>query len=222
MEFYKITLDGMYKLLDGCNRKPYADIIARCQERWDANKDVSFFLSLFSGTGAFKDFQIELSDVSSDEELFWTRELFSALTAMAVQLARFISSGKSCDIEFMRKYFGHDSQVIYGSVCSRCGSREINAVGIDKYISTPIIAKRVVDGLENGSLNENIELIMNVSAPEIQREREHTKARIANSAIPMSQSRTAPKFCLICGNKEIKECKFLKSLKEFVFIPLSR
>lgn len=221
MEFYRITLEGMKKLLNDCNKTSYADMIAYCIEKWDTNKDIAFFLSSFSEKGAFKNFRFEESDFSSAEEFFWTNQLFSALVAMAIELARASKAGKSYNIDFIRKHFGHDAQIIHGSLCKNCGSRQINAQNVDEYISAPIISKRVVDGLESGSLDENIEAIMTLSAPEIQRERERTKTRIINSSIPFSHGRTDMTFCLLCGGKDIGKCKFLKSLKELVFVPLS-
>lgn len=220
MNFYRVTLDGIYKLLNDCNKTSYADMIAYCIEKWDTRKDTAFFHSVFSEKGAFKNFRFEKSDFSSDEKFFWTQELFSALVAMAVQLAKFIANKKSCNIDFIRKNFGHENQIIYGSECSNCGFRRINAVGVDRYISTSIIAKRIVDGLENGNLNDNIEAIMTLSAPEIQRERERTKARIINTPIPFNPTSSPLTFCLLCGSKDIKECKFLKSIKAPVFVPL--
>lgn len=221
MNFYKITLEGMKKLLNDCNKTSYADIIEYCIEKWDTKKDITFFLSSFSENGAFKNFKFEKNDISSAEKFFWTKQLFSALAAMAIELARAINAGKSYNIDFIRKHFGHDSQIINGARCQNCGFRQINAENVDEYISAPIIAKKVVDGLETGSLDETVESIMNLSLPEIQREREHTKTRIINSSVPFSQERTDMKFCLLCGGKDIRKCKFLKSIKELVFVPLS-
>lgn len=222
MDFYRITLEGMKKLLDDCNKKSYSDMIEYSLEKWNSRKDTNFFVTLFSEKGSFQELTFDVSEFSSQEKLFWTQQLFSALAAMAIQLADFIKHKKSCDINFIRTHFGHPAQMISGSACANCGARQINIDDVDRYISSSIIAKRVVDGLENGNLNENIEAIMTLSAPEIQREREHTKTRIMNSSVPFSQNRTRQTFCLNCGSKDIKKCKFLKSIKDVVFVPLSK
>lgn len=222
MDFYKITLQGMKKFLNDCNKTHYADIIENCINKWDKNQNVDCLINEFSATGAFNSFELNPSDFQDDEKFYWSEQLFSAIVAMAVQLAHFAKEKKNTDINFIRRNFGRPTEIISGTNCSHCGFRQINCADIDKYISSSVIAERIVDGLETNTLNENIDAVVSLSAPEIKRRREQTKARIINSSIPFSQSRTNQTFCLLCGSKDMKECHFLKSLKDFIFVPLNK
>ena len=98
------------------------------------------------------------------------------------------------------------------------------AVYENKYLlgtsfARPIIAKRIADGLENGSLDEEINIIMSVSAPEIEKERNRAKLRCINTNIIVAEEK--PLICQSCGNKKIDLCKFLRSVKAPVFVPLN-
>lgn len=220
MKFYEITLEGMKILLSECNQKKYADMIDSFIQEWNFEKKTENFLKAFSGKGAFKYFEFNISDFPSNCEFFWTNKLFGALVAMGTQLAHFINTGTDVNIDFIRSHFRHPTEIIKGTVCTNCGNRQISMLNVDNYISASIIADMVVSGLEHNTLNKNIKEIITLSAPEIKYERERTKIRVLNTPVPFSDEWKTRRFCLLCGGKEIKECKFLKSLKKEVFVPL--
>lgn len=222
MEFYEITLKGMQKLLNDCNEKVYADIIADCIAAWQARQDTDCMLKEFATGGRFRTFQFKKEDFSSLEQNFWVQQLFGGLVAMVIQLAGFIRENKTVDIAFIRRNFGRPTDVLTGMKCSSCGQRQVSQLDIDKYISLPIIAKRIADGLENNTLDKEIETIISVSAPEIQRERNNAQLRAANTKLIVSDSRTPMKFCPSCGNQKLEPCRFLKSVKEPIFVPLNK
>ncbi len=221
MEFYITALGGMKRLFENIENTDAVNILNNCIEKYNLKKDIISFVKEFDKNGFFRNFELDISDFDSAEKFYWTQQLLGALISMALELSRAIDSGKSYTIDFIRRNFGHPTEIIDGTTCTNCGSNQINMADIDIYISSSIIAKRVVDGLENGSLNNNVDLIMSLSAPEISRERERTKSRIINSSIPFSQERIPRTVCLLCGCKDIKKRHFLKSLKKFVFVPLS-
>lgn len=220
MKFYRITLEGMQTLLTECGQDKYANIISSFIAKWDSNKNVNEFIKAFSKNGVFENFRFNPDDFPSFCEYDWTNALFGALVAMGMRLAQFIKKGETVDIDFIRSHFGHPTEVIEGTVCTKCGGRQINMCDVDKYIHAAIITKKVVDGLEDGNLSEYVKQIITLSAPEIRREREKTKTRILNTPIPFSDEWQPRKFCILCGNTELRKCRFLKSVKDNVFVPL--
>lgn len=222
MKFYKTTLEAMEKLLTEANEPKYAAIVSECIKKWDSDKNTLCFVKEFAKGGKFAEFSFNKSDFKDDEHFYWGNELFSALVAMSVQLANFIRLGKTVDIAFLHAHFGRPKEIIKGSACLNCNSRQINAADVDEYIAPQIIAAKIIDGLANDTLNQTVDEIMNLSSSEISARRQETKIRILNSSIPFSQERTQPKFCLLCGSHDIKQCQFLKSLKQNIFIPLNK
>lgn len=219
MGFYEITLKGMHKILKDFKEDQYADIVEKCIDQWQKKHDTYCMLQEFADKGRFRTFKFKSQDFSSVEQSFWVQQLFGGLVAMMIQLAQFENQKKNVSIDFIRKNFGISSDVLTGVMCTSCGKRQTSFLDIDKYISLPIIAKRIADGLEKGSLDDEIDSITSVSAPEIERERSNAKLRVANTSIPVFDSSDTP-VCPSCGNKKFTVCKFLKSVKEPVFIPL--
>lgn len=220
MKFYRTTLEGMQTLLAECGQNKYADIISSYIEKWDTSKNVTEFIKAFSKKGVFENFRFNPDDFPSFCAYDWTNALFGALVAMGMRLANFIRNRETVDIDFIRSHFGHPTEIIEGTMCTKCGGRQINMCDVDKYIHAQIITQKVVDGLEDGNISEYVKQIMTLSAPEIIREREKTKTRILNTPIPFSDEWAPRKFCLLCGGTEMQKCRFLKSVKENVFVPL--
>ena len=219
MQFYETTLRGMKKILDTFHEDKYADIVENCISKWQSDKDVMCMLNEFADNGRFRTFKFKPTDFSSVEQAFWTNQLFGGLVAMMIQLGSFIADGKTVDIDFIRSNFGRSSEVLTGSKCTSCGKLFTSEQNIDQYISLPIIAKRIADGLEKGSLDDETDVILSMSAPEIQKERDKTKIRCINTNISVTEDK--PVICLSCGNRKISSCKFLKSVKAPVFVPLN-
>lgn len=221
MEFYEITLNAMKHLLTVCHEEDYAHILGNCLEQWRKKQDTDCFLTEFAKGGRFRTFQFKEADFVSGEQNFWVQQLFGGLVAMAIQLAGAIQENRTVDIGFIRKNFGRASEVITGTMCPECGKRQISGLDIDRYISTPIIAKRIADGLESNTLNEKIDALIDVSAPEIQRERRAAELRAANTGLLMADKPMT--FCPSCGSKKKPvPCRLLKSLREPVFVPLNQ
>lgn len=222
MQFYETTLKAMHKLLSDCGEQPYADYLADCLVQWREHADTSPFLKGFSQKGIFEHFSFEHTRFPSAESNYWTQQLFGGLTAMAMQLARFENEGKKIDIGFIRKHFGHPAEVISGSRCEDCGTKQICQADIDRYISMQVISTAIADGLEAGNLTRTVEQIMQVTDREIITLRERSRLRAANTGVNVSSGRTPMAVCTKCGGKNIRSCRFLKSLREPKFVELSQ
>ncbi len=222
MNYYEMSLEAMKKILDDAGEGRYSAFIGDCITDWKKKKNTDRLMKGFLKGGLFEGFSFRKSDFDSAEKEFWTVQCFSAMAAMTMQLARFEHSGQDITIEFMRRNFGHPAEVISGSKCSDCGKKELNMEDIDKYITTPVVAKAVVDGLESGRLIENLDEVISEKYDYLKSEREKALARAMNTNIPVSNERGALSVCKNCGGKNIVKCRFLKSLKTNTFVALSR
>lgn len=220
MDFYLITLNAIKKIFTDAEYNAEAEIIEECIQKWQSSKDTAAFLKEISKGGRFEDFTLDIHQFDSLEQTFWTAQLLTALIAMAMQIARFYQNNKEITLKFIREHFGRTTEVITGSFCPKCEYREINLYDIDKYISGSIISNLVIHGLEEGDLTASVESVMNLTNPRIERERQRTQTRIENSKIPYSMNYGRSKKCLLCGGTDIRDARFLKSLKANVFIPL--
>lgn len=222
MDYYLMTLSAIKKLLSNIGLTGYADTVGECIEKWKNEGDSTAFKKTFDAKGQFADFRIDTKIITDVEKCFWTANTFSALIAMSAQLDFFHQKGIKPEIEFMRKNFGVANEVMTVSRCAECGKFEATLTDIDKYISKPVIAKRIVDGMEQGNLEEQVETLMNVEAEEIKRERRKAIIRLENSGISYVESYAKVKSCLKCGKRNITEGRLLKSVKENIFIPLKK
>lgn len=221
MDFYLMTLSAIQKLLADIDKKEYAYVVGECIENWKNKGDSTMFGKEFDKNGRFADFRLDSTSISDFEKGFWTGQVFSALVAMAAQLAFFHQKGMKADIAFLRKNFGAANEVMTVSKCADCGRREATLLNIDKYVSKIVIAKKIVDGMEKNELDSQIERLITVSAPEIERERRKTRTRLENSSIPYIETYGTIKSCLKCGSKNIAEGRLLRSVKENIFVPLN-
>ena len=106
-------------------------------------------------------------------------------------------------------------------MCSRCGRREATLLDIDQYISKRIISKRIVDGLENGNLSEEIEHVMKLELPELERERRRVRLRLSNTGLPINDRFGRLVSCMGCGSEDIVPSRLLRSNNENIFVLLN-
>ena len=222
MKFYETSIKAMEKVLRDTKEDFYADYIKECIQKWESSNDTSCFTKGFSKKGRFENFTFQTTEFSSEENRYWTQQYFGGLVAMAMQLAKFITEGKTIDIGFIKKNFGHQAEVISGSVCTDCGTKQFSMSDIDRYITIPVISGGIIEGLEKEDLTDITEQIMNCTYDRLVKEREQAKERAANSNVSVSSSREPMTICTKCGGKSISKCRFLKSLKKNTFVALSR
>ena len=106
MKFYETSIKAMEKVLRDTKEDFYADYIKECIQKWESSKDTSYFTKGFSKKGRFENFTFQTTEFSSEENRYWTQQYFGGLVAMAMQLAKFITEGKTIDIGFIKKNFG--------------------------------------------------------------------------------------------------------------------
>lgn len=222
MKFFEISVRAMENILKECGETSYADYISDCLLKWSASSDTEYFLKGFSKGGKFERFDFSDTKFESEEQKYWITQYFGGLVAMAVQLAKFEREGKNISLDFIRRNFGHQAEVISGVICENCKTKYINMSDIDRYITMPVISGAIIEGLEKGELTDITQQIMNLSYKKLSKERDEAKLRAANTSIDVSSDRTAIAICLKCGGKNFKRCRFLKSLKKNSFVALTR
>ncbi len=222
MNFYELTLETLIQVLTDSSEDLKASYLSDCLSRWKSRSDVDYFIRGFSDKGVFADFHFANSTFSSEEQRFWTQQLFGGLVAMAMQLARFHKEKKPISIGFIRQNFGHQAEVIHGTVCQDCGARLVNALDIDRYITMPVISEAIVEGLDHDDLKKRAAEVMALTYPRLGSEREKAKLRAANTNITVSSDRKPQTMCFRCGSKNLKTNRFLKSLRKNEFVMLSK
>ncbi len=222
LEYYSLTLKGIKYLLYSIGMNNYGDVVQECIEKWEKEKDVDMFKNEFAPGGGFSDFRITGKNIPDPEKGLWTAQTFSALVAMSAQLAEFERRKIKVNIEFLRKNFGAANEIMVTGMCGSCGYRTATMNDIDKYISKMVIARKVVDGLESGNLDSRIEELLNVSDPEIEKERRRTFVRLENSNVAVDKKYTKMEKCPVCGSSDIKQGGLLRSVRENVFVALNR
>lgn len=222
MDLYTLTLRSLRTLLEEIGQNDYVPIIDECIEKWEKENNCEMLRKEFNAGGRFADFAISSKTAATPEKSFWAAQVFTALLAMNAQLADFRRKGISDDMEFIRKNFGAANEVFYAGRCAVCGHVEAAASDVDKYVSKIVIAKRMVNGMEKGNLEEEVKSLLNLTCPDIERERRKTLLRLDNSSIPHNDKYGRVTVCSKCGHEQIVEGRFLKSLKENIFIPLSK
>lgn len=222
MDKYILTLSALKILLGGLEKNKYIPVVDECISKYESENDVDMIRREFSGKGRFADFTISSKTAATPEISFWSAQVFTALLALNAQLADYRRKGLSDDMEFIRKNFGASNEVLYAGRCSMCGQAAATASDIDKYVSKIVIAKRLVSGLEKGNLEDEVRSLCDLSCPDIERERRKTILRLDNSSIPHNNEYGKLTVCPKCGCPDIVQARFLKSLKENIFIPLSK
>lgn len=221
MDHYGQTLEAIKALLEAVGKNNYAGVVQECIDKWKESGDSAMFRDEFSPKGRFGDFRLDSASITDPEKGYWTAQTFSALIAMAAQLAVVCANGSEADMGFLRKNFGAGNEVMNVGRCASCGRIEATAADVDKYASRIVIAKKVVDGLESGKLTENALSLIDLSAPEIERERRKTRLRLENSGIAINPGFGKLVCCQGCGSEKIVEWKLLRSNVENIFIPLT-
>lgn len=220
MDLYTLTLKAIRTLLVEIDKTDYVPVVDECIDKWENEKNCDMFRKEFDKNGRFGDFRIDSRAADTPAKGFWAAQVFSALVAMAAQLADFRKKGISDDIGFIRRNFGVGNEFMITGRCSACNYREATASDIDRYVSRIVIAKRIVNGLENENLEDEVKDLVSLTCPDIERERRKTILRLDNSGVPHSDKYGKLISCPECGSTKIIEGKLLKSLRENVFLAL--
>lgn len=221
MELYVLALKGIETLFEEIGKSESVPVIEDCIENWEKKNDRDALKREFAPGGRLADFRIDSRTAETPAKGFWAAQVLSALIALAAQLADFRKKGISDDIEFIRRNFGAANEIMTLGKCTECGNMTATASDIDKYISRIVIAKRLVSGLESGDICQEVQGLVQLTCPDIQREKKKALLRLDNSGIEHSEKYGKLVSCTNCGSRKITEGRILRSLRENVFVALN-
>ena len=222
MTYYESSLIGMKRVLAKAGDSLGEGYVDGFIGEWRLAHKTDSFEKAFSKNGVFADYSFASPSIKSEELRFWCTQLFGGLVAMALQLVRFSKAGREITIDFMKKNFGHPSEVISGVKCTSCGAKEINAADIDKYITPLVVSRAIIEGIEGGCMAQKVEELLDGTSKHLIAERKEAVLRAENSKVNVSEERVHPVRCSKCGKASLEKCRFLKSLKSVSFVSLSR
>ena len=112
MDQYTLVLEALEYVLVKTGRNEYASAVHECTEQWKTNHNSSMLKNEFTSNGRLYDLDTESFYTDDPERNFWTSQLLSALIALAAQGGVFIEKGINFDIDFLRRNFGADNEVM--------------------------------------------------------------------------------------------------------------
>lgn len=134
MDYYKITLEALYKLLNETGVKFWADWVAKDLILWEQSKSVEHHLSAYGGMGSINDVIICVQNnhnVTSKQEP-WVNFLLMYLQSLSIFLVN--SKDREITIDMMKDNFQCDSSKIQGTRCLLCGYSELSLTDIGPFI----------------------------------------------------------------------------------------
>lgn len=218
MDIYSSALSGLVKILNDAGLPDSAAVIKTCLEKWQKFGKCDQLERELQPGGKLETLRIDRKHIEDPVQGFWTGQLFQALVALCAQVAHFHTKGMETSIDFLRKNFGVNNDFMEVGMCARCKHREATSLDIDQYISKMILSKRIVDGLENDNLNEEIEHVMKLDLPELERERRRVRLRLNNTGVPINDRFGRLGRCMGCGSEDIIPSRLLRSRKENIFV----
>ena len=221
MDIYLSALRAIKMLFSDIGKNEAAAVIGGCIAEYEKNDRSNPLKRELSHGGRLYELTIGKEDVPEADKRLWTIETFQALVAICAQTAESAANGFETDIQFLRNNFGRINDIMMIGRCRRCGRREATAADIDKYLSKPIISKRIVDGLENGDLDDEVGHLIHLDLPELDRERRRLRRKLTNSEIPINDGYGILAVCNGCASEDIEQSRLLRHTKENRFVPLN-
>ena len=215
-----MTLESIRLLLSELGAEEPAAVVGECIAKYDKDGDVDRFRLEFEPKGRFARLRIDSTMVSDLEKGLWAGQLLSALIALSAQLADFHKRNVEPDIAFFRSRFGVANEMMPAVKCEDCGCLMVTSAQVDMYVAKIVLARRLVNAMEQGTMTEEVEALLERRVPDITRERRKALLRVSNSSIPYLETYERAAACDRCGSKKIKLVRLLRSNKENVFIPL--
>lgn len=222
MDYYKVVLEALYKLLNETGVKYWAEWISKDINFWIECKSVEHHLSAYGGMGSFNDVVICLQNnhkVTNEQES-WTNFLLMNLQSLSVLLTE--SKDRIIGLEDIKNNLRSNSSKIQGARCLACGYSELSSYNVDNFIAPKIISDGIVKSLSSGNLMEFVEDVIGINLPEIEPAREEIIKIIQDSNINYTMLNRWMRPCPQCGSDDtavyrwdrVKKMGFLFSLQE--------
>lgn len=218
MDFYKSTLNAMYKLLNDAGVKFWAEWILKDVEDWEESKLVEHHLSAYGGMGSLNDVVICVQNnhkVKKEQEA-WINTLLSSLKAISFYLAK--SPKDKININDIKKSLKYNYVKIQGTRCLNCGYSELSLSDIDNFIAPKIIDDEIVDALMEDRLISFVDNVINLNLPQIIIEREKIEKIICESNISFTKLNRWMRPCPECGSDDTAVYRWNMIKKKNIFM----
>lgn len=224
MDFYKLILEAMYKLLDETGVGFWADWMLKDLDYWKNDKSVMHHLSAYGGMGSFNDVVIceENNHKVIKLQEAWVNNLLMGLKSVAYYLAK--SEKGEINFDILKEKLKYNYSKIQGSRCLACGYSELSESDVDNFIAPKIINEEIVKALSEGGLIELIDKVIHMNLPQIDFEREKIKRIINKSNISFTTLHRWMRPCPKCGsddtavyrwNRTKKKTMLMKEIERF-------
>lgn len=216
MDFYKLTLEAMYKLLCETGVLFWADWILKDLDYWESNKSVKHHLSAYGGMGSFNDVVIcvENNHKVNKQQEAWVNHLLMGLKSVAYYLAK--SEKNEINVDMLKEKLKYNNSKIQGSRCLVCGYSELSESDVDNFIAPKIISEGIIKALSEGSLIELTDRVIHMNLPQIGFEREKIKRIIDKSNINFTTLHRWMRPCPQCGSDDTAVYRWNKIKKNYV------
>ncbi|MTI48430.1 MAG: hypothetical protein FH761_11350 [Firmicutes bacterium] len=150
MDYYKIALEALYKLLNETGETFWADWILKDIKLWEQNKSKEHHLSAYGGMGSFNDLVICVQNkhnVTKKQEP-WVNTLLMHLQSLSI----FIAKSKDINMKSIEDNLQCHPSKIQGTRCLSCGYSELSLTNIDGFIAPKIVSDGIAKSLQNEKL----------------------------------------------------------------------
>lgn len=218
MDFYKLTLEAIFKLLNETGVQFWADWILEDLDNWENNKSVWHHLSAYGGMGSFNDVVIcvENNHKVTKQQETWVNHLLMSLQSLAYYLAKYETSEINVDI--IKEKLKYNYSKIQGSRCLACGYSELSESDIDNFIAPKIISEVMIKALSEGRLIEFIDRVIDMNLPQIYIEREKIKIIIERSNINFTTLQRQMRPCPKCGSNDTAVYRWNKTKRKNILM----
>lgn len=202
MDYYKITLEALYKLLDETGVTFWADWILKDIKLWEQNRSTEHHLSAYGGMGSFNDLVIctqNKHNVTKEQEP-WVNTLLIYLQSLSTFLAK--SKDRDITISSIANKLQCNSSQIQGTRCLSCGYAELTLTNVDSFIAPKIVSEGIVKSLKNENLIEFIGDVIMVNLKQIEFQRKKIIKIINSSGINYTSLSRWMRPCPKCGSED--------------------
>ena len=195
IDYYKISLDILYRLLKESGDQHWANWIEKDIHLWTTQKRVDNHLGAFGGMGSIND----LSVGSWDTIGVWKNKLFDTTKTLSWSLAKRKISTAPVDENFYRQ----GSKEISGWRCRHCGHSRIDKSNIELYLSTEFLPKLFVNYIRQDKLIEILDLQTIIELDQVIEKRNAIEKLIQNANITLTTGNQWLWSCPECESKNV-------------------
>ncbi|WP_210489683.1 DUF6966 domain-containing protein [Rufibacter aurantiacus] len=194
-DYYKISLDILFRLLKESDNQQWKNWIAKDIYLWETQKRVDHHLSAFGGMGSINDLSVGGSDTID----VWKNKLFDSIKTLSWSLAKGRIPAPPIDEKFYRLH----SNELSGWRCTLCGHSRINKSAIELYLSNEFIPKLIVDYIKLEKLLDILDMKSITTYEQVVDKRQKIEKLIESENITLTDGNEWLCTCPKCKDKNV-------------------